>query len=321
MERTAGPLVDVHAHFVTPWYVEAAHAAGHRHPDGMPSWPSWSPEEHLRLMDAHGIEQSILSISSPGVWFDDLESSVALCRRLNDHAAGLVADHPDRFRFFASIPLPAVEEATAEAARALDELGAAGTVAMTNAGGIHLSDPRLAPYLDELDRRGAIVFVHPTSPPGWEATALDSPRPMVEFFAETTRVLSAMLAGGEVARRAGLQIIVPHCGASLPLIVDRLRLFAALRSSSDGSAGIDDGLARLWFDLAGTPLPVQAEALISQVGTGRLLYGSDYCWTPTRLVAAQVATLDAEWRAETHGPWRDLVGANAAALLAGPAPR
>jgi hypothetical protein len=86
---------------------------------------------------------------------------------------------------------------------------------------------------------------------------------------------------------------------------------------SRGIEAIDEGIARLWFDLAGTPLPVQAEALISQVGTGRLLYGSDYCWTPTRLVAAQVAALDAAWRAESHGPWRDLVGANAAALLSG----
>jgi 6-methylsalicylate decarboxylase len=322
MESTAGPLVDVHAHFVTPWYVEAAEAGGYRHPDGMASWPSWSPEEHLRLMDAHGIEQSILSISSPGVWFGDVESSVALCRRVNDFAAGVVEDHPDRVRFFASVPLPAAEEAIAEAARALDELGAAGTVVMTNAGGVHLSDPRVMPYLDELDRRGAIVFVHPTSPPGWESTALGFPRPMVEFFAETTRVLSAMLTSGDVARRAGLQIIVPHCGASLPLLVDRLRLFASFAPSvSRGIEAIDEGIARLWFDLAGTPLPVQAEALISQVGTGRLLYGSDYCWTPTRLVAAQVAALDAGWRAESHGPWRDLVGANADALLAGLAAR
>jgi hypothetical protein len=145
---------------------------------------------------------------------------------------------------------------------------------------------------------------------------------MVEFFADTTRVLAAMLVGGEVARRTGLRIIVPHCGAPLPLLADRLRLFASfLPSAPDGTQAIDEGLARLWFDLAGTPLPVQAEALISQVGTGRLLDGSDYCWTPKRLVAAQIAALDAGWRADSHGPWRDLVGVNAAALLAGPAAR
>jgi predicted TIM-barrel fold metal-dependent hydrolase len=321
MDTPAAPLVDVHAHFLTPWYVEAAETAGHRRPDGNASWPSWSPEEHLRLMDAHGIEQSVLSISSPGVWLGDAESSLALCRRVNDHAAGLVAQHPDRFRFFASVPLPAVDEAVAEAARALDELGAAGTVVMTNTGGTYLSDPSLAPFLDELDRRGTVMFVHPTSPLGWESTALGFPRPMVEFFADTTRVMSALLTSGAVARRSGLRTIVPHCGASLPLLVDRLRLFASFLSPENGSADIAAGLARLWFDLAGTPLPVQAEALISQVGTGRLLYGSDYCWTPVRLVAAQIAALDAKWRTEEHGPWRQLAAQNAAALLADRAAR
>ncbi|GHE36434.1 MULTISPECIES: amidohydrolase family protein [Streptomyces] len=317
MEHSAEPLVDVHAHFVTPWYVEAAKAAGHHHPDGMPSWPEWTPEEHLRLMDAHGIEQAVLSISSPGVWFGDRESAVALSRRVNDYAADVAAAHPDRFRFFASVPLPAVDEAVAEADRAREELGAVGVVVTTNAGGVSLADPRVAPFLDELDRRRAVLFVHPTTPVGWQPAAPELPRPMVEFFAETTRVLAALLVGGEAARRTGLRTIVPHCGASLPVLVDRLRLFASLQQSPGGAERIDEGLARLWFDLAGTPLPTHAETLISRVGTGRLLYGSDYCWTPPRLVADQIAALDTGWRARSHGPWRDLTATNAAALLAG----
>lgn len=65
------PLVDVHAHFLTEEYVDAAIAAGHRHPDGMPGWPSWSVDEHLALMDNHDIATSLLSISSPGVHFGD----------------------------------------------------------------------------------------------------------------------------------------------------------------------------------------------------------------------------------------------------------
>ncbi|NYI77687.1 amidohydrolase family protein [Nocardioides panzhihuensis] len=317
MQDDTAPLVDVHAHFLTSSYVEAASAAGHRRPDGMASWPSWSAEDHLRLMDAHGIERSILSISSPGVWFGDLGSSTALCRRVNDFAADVVAEHPDRFQFFASVPLPAVDEAIAEATRALDQLGAAGTVVMTNAGGVYLSDPAVELFLDELDRRGAAVFVHPTTPLGWEHTTLGFPRPMVEFFADTTRVISAMLMKGDVARRDRLRMIVPHCGASLPLLADRLRLFASILSSTpDGLERIDEGLGRLWFDLAGTPMPLQADALISQVGTGRLLYGSDYCWTPPHIVNSQIAALDSAWRADVHGAWRELARDNAAAFHA-----
>jgi predicted TIM-barrel fold metal-dependent hydrolase len=311
----SAPLVDVHAHFLTPWYVDAAEAAGHRFPDGMPAYPSWTPDDHLRLMDEHGIGRSVLSISSPGVSFGDVAASVQLCRRVNDHAAELVARRPDRFGFFASVPLPAVDEALEEAGRALDDLGAAGVVITTNAGGRYLGDPALDPFLAELGRRGAVVFVHPTSPVGWECAALGFPQPMVEFFAETTRSVSALLIRGFLADHPGLRMIVPHCGASLPVLIDRLRLFASLLPAvSAEPATVDEGLERLWFDLAGTPMPVHADTLVDQVGTSRLLYGSDFCWTPPHLVAAQLDSLDKGWRAAEHGPWRELVAANAARL-------
>ena len=309
------PVVDVHAHFVTPWYAVEAIAAGHVFPDGMPGWPQWTPEAHLRLMDTHGIDQAVLSISSPGVHFGDDAAAAALARRVNDFAAETCAKWPDRFTFFAALPLPAVDAALGEIARGLDELGAAGVVVETNAHGQYLSDPRFEPVLAELDRRAAILFVHPTSPPGWEQTALGAPRPMLEFLADTTRTAAALLLAGTPTRYSSLRVIITHCGAFLPLLADRLKLFATAIGSGGDSATIDDGLNRLWYDLAGTPMPRHAESLIATVGTGHLLYGSDYCWTPPPAVAAQVASLDNGWRADEHGPWRELVAANAAALL------
>jgi len=66
------PLVDVHAHFLTGHYVQAAKDAGILHPDGGPGWLTWGAARHLELMDQWGIATSILSISSPGVCFGDL---------------------------------------------------------------------------------------------------------------------------------------------------------------------------------------------------------------------------------------------------------
>ena len=314
MPHHTHPVVDVHAHFVTPWYAAEAIAAGHVFPDGMPGWPSWTPEDHLRLMDAHGIDRAVLSISSPGVHFGDDAAAAALARRVNDFAAETCAKWPDRFRFFAALPLPAVDAALDEIAHGLDELGAAGVAVETNAHGHYLSDPMFAPVLAELDRRGACVFVHPTSPPGWEQTALGAPRPMLEFLADSTRTAAALLLAGTPTRYSSLQLIITHCGAFLPLLADRLKLFAAVAGTGD-AATIDDGLNRLWYDLAGTPMPRHAESLIAMAGTGHLLYGSDYCWTPAPAVAAQIASLDEDWRDDQHGPWRELVAANTAALL------
>jgi len=311
--------VDVHAHFVTPWYVESAVAGGHQHPDGMPGWPQWSIEDHLRLMDAHAIDQAVLSISSPGVHFGNDARAVSLARRVNEFAAQVCAQRPDRFRFFASVPLPAVDEAVAEVGRSLDELGAAGVVVQTNVGGRYLTDKAYEPFFSELDRREAVMFVHPTSPPAWEHTALGFPRPMIEFLIETTRTIVGLLLSGTLARHAAIRPVVPHCGAFLPLVLERLELFATALDAGLGDPAEIEELGkvvhRLWYDLAGTPMPTQADTLISKVGTGRLVYGSDYCWTPPAAVAKQLTALDSRWRSDAHGPWRQLAAANAASLL------
>ncbi|MGO2111288.1 MAG: amidohydrolase family protein [Pseudoclavibacter sp.] len=317
MNRKDHRFTDVHSHFLPPWYVDVAIAAGHAHPDGIASWPAWSPQKHLAVMDAHGIEQSVLSLSSPGVFFGDGPASVDLCRRVNDYAADLVGRWPDRFAFFASVPLPLVDEANEELSRALDDLGASGVVVPTNVGGQYLSDDSFDQFMNELHRRRSVMFMHPTSPVGWEHTSLGYPTPMVEFFADTTRVVSAMLMKGLLSKYSGIRPIVPHCGASLPLLVERLRLFAAVFPAPAGAPPLEEGLERLWFDLAGTPMPLHADALIDVVGTDRILYGSDYCWTPEQAVAAQLESLDSDWKTDEHGPWRELVSKNTTRLWAG----
>lgn len=157
-------LVDVHAHFLTEHYVAAAGAGGHEHPDGMPSWPSWTAQGALELNDRCGIGKAYLSISSPGVHFGDDAAARELARHVNDAGAALKDEHPTRFGHFASLPLPDVDGSVAEARRALDELGSDGVTLESNARGRYLGDAAFAPLFDELAERKAVVFVHPTSP-------------------------------------------------------------------------------------------------------------------------------------------------------------
>lgn len=312
---TAPLLTDVHAHFLTDRYVDTARQAGITEPDGMPAWPSWTVDDHLALMDVHRIGHAVLSVSSPGVNFGDDAAAVDLARHVNDVAAAITHGRPDRFSFFASVPLPAVESAAAEAVRAIDELGAAGIVVMSNSGGQYLGDAALQPLWEELDRRAAVVFIHPTSPPAADLVSLRRPRPMVEFIFETTRTVTDLMFAAVPQCYPRIKFLVPHCGAALPLLASRIELFRSLwpgpNGEPPGELTTHEQLQRFWYDLAGYPLPTQAGTLKSVVGQQRIVYGSDYCWTPAFGVGHQLALLDAD----TDTDWRALTIANTAGLL------
>ena len=319
---TSPGLVDVHAHFLTDYYVAAAVAAGHVRPDGMPAWPVWSAEAHLRLMDRHGIERSLLSISSPGVHFGDDGAARALARRVNDHGAEVARARPDRFGVFAILPLPDVEGALHEIGHAYDELRADGVALETNAGGHYLGDAAFEPVLAELDRRRAVVFVHPTSPPNWASVALGQPRPMLEFLFDTTRAVTNLIMRGAIERYPNLRMIIPHGGATLPLLGERIELFRSLFVTGDQAdparTPTRELLRRLWYDMAGTPFPVQIPTLAAGVGAQHVLYGSDYCFTPAAGIDAQVRSIDQADAPAPGDSWRALTTRNAHDLFTAP---
>ncbi|MEU1042960.1 amidohydrolase family protein [Streptomyces sp. NPDC005907] len=309
-------LVDVHAHFVTDSYIRQARAAGHERPDGVPAWPGWSAGAHLELMDRSGIDTAVLSVSSPGVFFGDPVAARELAREVNEDGARIVREHPGRFGLFASLPLPDVDGALAEIAYAFDTLGADGVVLETNTHGVYLGDERLEPVFAELNRRGAVVFVHPTSPVCWEQSALGRPRPMVEFVFDTARAVTDLLFAGTLERCPDLKVVVPHCGGALPVLADRIGGFMKLFMPTGTAA--PDAVAQLrglYYDLAGPAFPRQVPALLSLARPERLLYGSDYCWTPAAAAQAHAASFDTEPAPVDGATWRSLTTANARALL------
>lgn len=281
-------LFDVHAHFVPDRYREAAVAAGYDRPDGMPGLPAWSESSMLEAMDRMGIETAILSISSPGVHFGDNAAARALARDVNVEGARLVAAHPGRLGFFASLPLPDVEGALHEIAFALDELGADGIVMESNHHGVYPGDEAFEPILAELDRRGAVLFLHPTSPNcqccGSKERPL--PRPVLEFMFETTRAVTNLVLSGSLQRHQEIKLIIPHAGGSLSVMADRIAAAASILPNMAGPNPntVIELLGRLYYDLAGAPVPRQLPALRTIADSRKLLYGSDWPFTPAPAV-------------------------------------
>jgi predicted TIM-barrel fold metal-dependent hydrolase len=279
-------VIDVHAHYVPAGYRAALEAAGHGQPDGFPQIPGWSAAEHVALMDRVGIATSLLSISSPGVHLGaDAAATIDLARKVNEEGRRAVIDHPGRFGLLAALPLPDVDAAVAEIAYCCDHLDVDGFAVLTNVGGTYLGDTAFAPVLDELDRRGARVFIHPTSPPCWEHTSLGRPRPMVEFLFDTTRCVVDLVLGGTVAHHLGIEFLVPHAGATLAMVADRVSVFSLLLGTEPTVDVLRD-IGRLHFDLAGFPLPRQLDALRTLTSIEHLHYGSDFPFTPDIAVGA-----------------------------------
>ena len=275
--------IDVHAHYLPEEYRTALRARGHDQPDGFPYIPEWSPAEHVAVMDRLGIERSMLSVSSPGVLGD-----VDLARLVNDEGRRAVVDHTGRFGLLASLPLPDVDASIAEVARC-DGLDVDGFVLLTNVGGTYVSDPTIEPLLRELDRRRAVVLLHPTSPACWEHTSLGRPRPMIEFLFDTTRAVTDLVLRGTLARLPDLRVVVPHAGAVLPLLADRVNAFARLLAPEVNVLG---ELGRLHYDLAGFTMDRQLDALLSLTTGDHLHYGSDWPFSPEVVVAAAAERLD-----------------------------
>jgi predicted TIM-barrel fold metal-dependent hydrolase len=270
--------IDVHAHFLPDGYRAALLAGGHGQPDGFPL-PDWSAAEHVAAMDRLGIATSLLSISSPGVHLGDDAAARDLAREVNEAGRRAVVDHPGRFGLLAALPLPDVDAAVAEIAHCCEHLDVDGFAVLTNVGGTYLGDAAYAPVFAELDRRGARLFVHPTSPPCWEHTSFGRPRPMVEFLFDTTRAVVDLVLNGTVAQHPGIEIVVPHAGAALPLVADRVAAFSLLLGV-DPTVDVARDLGRLHYDLAGFPIPRQLDALRTLTTPDHLHYGSDYPFTP-----------------------------------------
>jgi predicted TIM-barrel fold metal-dependent hydrolase len=307
--------IDVHAHYIPEAYRDALVTAGQAHPDGIPALPEWNQALALGTMDKLDVRLAILSISSPGVHFGDGSGAVALARTVNETGAQIARATPDRFGFFAALPLPEIEASVAETRYALDHLGAAGVCLMTNHRGVYLGDERLEPIFAEAAARNSVVFVHPTSPPQ-PTGGPNLPAPALEFMFETTRSITDLVLAGVPRRHPELRIIVPHAGAALSVLASRIDLFAsALADTGAEVPSLREALKTLHFDLAGAPVKEQLAALLSVADPARLHYGSDFPFTPWQAclyLAQQLETsgqlddaaLDAMFRANSEGLFR-----------------
>lgn len=274
--------VDVHTHPVPDFYKQALIEAGNPAAsfseifvDGFKT-PNFTLESYLQERSQHGYDYSILSITAPGVSFlKGNYQSRSLARKLNDQMAAWANEHPRKLGAFGILPLPDIEASLAEIAYCLDELHFEGIGLYTNVNGLYLGDRGLDAVFQDLDRRRAAVFVHPTAPPQ-SPTFPNMSLPVIEYTFDTTRAIANMLFTRARSRFPDVKIIFSHGGGALPFLADRLALQTTL--PFQGGRDLAESYKELqgyYYDTAVTVGRPQFAALKEFVGADRLLTGSD----------------------------------------------
>lgn len=278
-------------------------------------------------MDKIGVSRSILSITSPGTYLDQSDTPINrnITRETNTEVSQICDRFSHRFSFFASLPLPDVEGSLAEIDHALDKLRAVGFALMTNARGHYLGDARFDPIFEKLNERKATIFMHPTEchakdHPDGEKPLNQYPAPMMEFFFDTSRAVINLLLSGTVARYPNLTFLVSHCGATLPPLIERISIFSSLVLKPGNELSSSDVKrlfkSRFYFDLAGFPFPDLIHGYLRVSDTSRLLYGSDYPYTPAANVELLGRTMDEGLRdLFDEGVVADIYSGNAKRIL------
>jgi len=188
-------LIDVHHHIVTPFYLaenrDRIVAAGGGRMN--PAYLSWTPEQALAAMDKHRVATAVLSLSVSAYWFGDSKAAARTARRVNDYVANLVRSHQGRFRMFAIIPLPDTGASLREIEYAHSALRADGIGLATSYDDKWLGHADYWPVFEELNRRKALVFLHPTTPLCCRTLLPDVSPILIEVSQDTARAVTNLL--------------------------------------------------------------------------------------------------------------------------------
>jgi 6-methylsalicylate decarboxylase len=271
--------IDVHAHYWTEDYLDLLAGLGNTGAAaarGIGAGGGAELDARLQLMDRAGVELQVLSACPQEPYFADAEKAARAARFANDQYAELVRRRPDRFRAFAALPMPHLEESAAEMRRALDELGMAGVAMTTTVLGRALVEPEFAPVFAELNSRSTVLYLHPAGNSACSPLIGNYQLTwMVGAPVEDTISIMHLITHGIPARYPHIKIINSHLGGALPMLLrradDQYRWEAPATPEPPGLSA-----RRMWYDTVGHGHVPALRCAIDSLGADRLLLGTDF---------------------------------------------
>ncbi len=254
--------VDVHHHVVPPQFAD----------DSMPiKLPDIDVQ--LRSMDRWHIQTAVTSLT-PRVLLKNRHQLGDAARTCNEFQAQMVREHPARFGAFALLPLPDVDAALEEISYALDVLRLDGVGMFSSVTDTYLGNPLFDPVFDELNRRKAVVFIHPTHCEAPEHTGLRAPPFVVEYVFDTTRAIVNLIFTGTLKRCPDIRFIVAHGGGTVPFLAQRISMLEGHRHAK-GVTDVLPTLRSLYYEIASTTAQFALRSLQEVADPTHILWGSD----------------------------------------------
>ena len=274
---TAAPAhpyrIDTHHHFSAPGFIAAIAA---RKTNQRPL-ELWTPSKAIEDMDKNGVATAMISTSEPSVWFGDNEAARKLARECNEFGARLMADHPGRFGMFSTVPLPDVDGCLREIEYSQDTLKADGVCLMTSYQGKYPGDASFEPVMNELNRRKAVVFLHPVKAECCKDLQPELGPAVVELGTDTTRAIASVVLDGTTSRYPDIRFIFSHGGGTMPYLMTR---FAALAARPDIAQRVPKGLLyearKIYYDTASLYGPYPWPTLLKLAPVSHILFGTDF---------------------------------------------
>lgn len=287
--------IDVH-HHIFPSEVMALQEQ--LNPDWAPLTPpgkmkEWTPSIMRETMDRDGLASVVISQPGPGAWYGDAAGARRIMRAWNEYAAGLKRDNPGRVGFLAMLAPPDVDGTLAEIAYAFDVLGADGVGIHSNYDGRYLGEEAFAPVFAELQRRKAVLYIHPALARGGEEVQPGVRTNMLEYPFDSTRNVVSLVLSGTLSRCPDIKFIISHGGGALPMMAGRIELLGSEYKGVKDRVprGIGYELSRLYSDTAGTTSAASVAAAMAVMGPSRLLFGTDFPYLPVSAAVEGIGAL------------------------------
>jgi 6-methylsalicylate decarboxylase len=291
-------LIDTHHHFYPPAYQKAwSDWEDQRKIPHFGVQLAWSRDRDIEAMDKNAVTTSVLSLAStPGTWFDaGPQAAHDMARLCCDFAAEMVRDKPGRYALFAPLSMLDTDATLKEIEYALDTLKADGVNLQTNYGDKWLGDPDYQPVFEELNRRKAVVYVHPLVASCCGRLNVGAFPAVIEVPHDTTRTIVSLLLSGTFARMRDIKWLFSHAGGTIPMLAGRIESFFDRAGNRDRFApdGIEAEFRRLFYDTANATHPASMAALTSLIPMSQITYGTDYPYYPLDQIENLRRTLSA----------------------------